>query len=172
MARLVDGVLAASRLEAGVFSVDLREVRLGAVVDPMLAVFTPVAARRRVALSFEGDRDALVRVDPAKLRQALDNLVANALKFTPRGGRVRVRVAREGDRRVFEVADSGPGIPAAEQEAIFDRYRQGARGRAAGGAGLGLAIARGIAEAHQGTIAVATADASLGGAAFRLVLPE
>jgi signal transduction histidine kinase len=169
MARLVDGVLAASRLEAGVFSVDAREVRLGAIVDPMLAVFTPVAARRRVALAFEGDRELHVVADPVKLRQALDNLVANALKFTPRGGRVRVRVTREGDRRVFEVADSGPGIPPAEQDAIFDRYRQGARGRAAGGAGLGLAIARGIAEAHQGALAVAASD--LGGAAFRLVLP-
>ncbi len=169
MARLVDGVLAASRLEAGVFSVDVREVRLGAIVDPMLAVFTPVAARRRVALAFEGDREAHVHADTVKLRQALDNLVANALKFTPRGGRVRVRVSREGDRRVFEVADSGPGIPPAEQDTIFDRYRQGARGRAAGGAGLGLAIARGIAEAHHGTIAVGAGD--LGGAAFRIVLP-
>ena len=170
MARLVDGVLVASRLEAGVFAVEPRVVRLGAIVEPMLAVFTPVAARRRVALAFEGALDAQVRADPQKLRQALDNLVANALKFTPRGGRVRVRVWREGAQEIFEIADSGPGIAAAERATIFDRYRQGARGRAAGGAGLGLAIARGIAEAHLGTISVTTGD--LGGAAFRIVLPE
>lgn len=169
MARLVDGVLVASRLEAGVFSVEPRPVKVAAIVEPMLAVFTPVAARRRVALAFDGTLDLEVRADPQKLRQALDNLVANALKFTPRGGRVRVKVWREEGRPIFEIADTGPGIAAAERETIFDRYQQGTRGRAAGGAGLGLAIARGIAEAHHGTIDVTTSD--LGGAAFRIVLP-
>jgi signal transduction histidine kinase len=169
MARLVDGVLVASRLEAGVFSVEPRAITVGQVIEPMLRVFSPVATRRRVALVFDGSLEMGVRADPQKLRQALDNLVANAVKFTPRGGRVVVRVSREGESVVFEISDTGPGIPAAEREGIFDRYKQGARGRAAGGAGLGLAIARGIAEAHHGTIAVSTGDT--GGAAFRLVLP-
>ncbi|MDP9148823.1 MAG: response regulator [Myxococcota bacterium] len=174
MTRLVDGVLAASRLEAGVFSVEPRSTRAGAIVEPMLAVFTPVAARRRVALVFEGSLELRVRADPPKLRQALDNLVANALKFTPRGGRVRVRLWRDGDpggaRVLFEIADTGPGIPPAEREAIFDRYKQSSRGRAAGGAGLGLAIARGIAEAHHGTVTVTAGD--LGGAVFQIALPD
>ena len=69
----------------------------------------------------------------------------------------------------FEVSDSGPGIPAAERATIFDRYKQGNRGRAAGGAGLGLAIARGIAEAHHGSIEVAESES--GGACFRLHVP-
>jgi two-component system, sensor histidine kinase and response regulator len=170
MARLVDGVLAASRLEAGVFSVEPRPIALEALVKPMLAVFTPVAARRRIAVAFEGPLELNVHADPHKLRQALDNLVANALKFTPRGGKVRLRVWRESTSTVFAIADSGPGVAEAERETIFDRYKQGSRGRAAGGAGLGLAIARGIAEAHHGTLSVATGD--LGGAEFRLVLPE
>jgi signal transduction histidine kinase len=169
MARLVDDVLVASRLEAGVFSVDPRPVRVGDVVEPMLAVFTPVASRRRVALVFDGSLDLHVRADPQKLRQALDNLVANALKFTPRGGRVRVRVSSDNRQVSFEIADTGPGIAAQEHATIFDRYRQGSRGRAAGGAGLGLAIARGIAEAHHGSISVSPGD--LGGAAFRITLP-
>jgi signal transduction histidine kinase len=175
MARLVDDVLAASRLEAGVFSVEPRPVRVGTIIEPILSVFTPVASRRRVALAFDGSLDLEVQADPQKLRQALDNLVANALKFTPRGGRVRLRVWREAHDEagkgdvLFEIADSGPGIAPEEAASIFDRYRQGARGRAAGGAGLGLAIARGIAEAHHGTISVATGD--LGGAAFRISLP-
>jgi two-component system, sensor histidine kinase and response regulator len=169
MSRLVDGVLVASRLEAGVFTVEPRPIRVRAVVEPMLAVFTPVAARRRVTLEFDGALDLQLSADPQKLRQTLDNLVANALKFTPRGGRVRVRVWREDDQTVFEIADTGPGIPSSEWGTIFDRYRQGSRGRASGGAGLGLAIARGIAEAHHGSISVSAGD--MGGAAFRLTLP-
>lgn len=172
MARLVDGVLAASRLEAGVFTVEPRAIAAGTVIGPMLAVFTPVAARRRVALSFEGSLALEVLCDPQKLRQALDNVVANAVKFTPRGGRVRVRLSRQSEpspQTVFEIADTGPGIPEADRERIFDRYKQGSRGRAAGGAGLGLTIARGIAEAHRGSISVTTGE--LGGATFRIVLP-
>ena len=169
MSRLVDGVLVASRLEAGVFSVEPRPIQVEDVIQPMLAVFTRVAARRRVALAFEGSLDLQLRADPQKLRQALDNLVANALKFTPRGGRVVVRARREGESIVFEVADTGPGIAPEERATIFDRYRQGSSGRATGGAGLGLAIARGIAEAHHGTISVG--DGEHPGSTFRIVLP-
>jgi len=175
MARLIDGVLAASRLEAGVFTVESRPTTVGDVLGPTLNVFAPIATRRKVTLAFEGSLELPVVADAAKLRQAIDNLVANALKFTPRGGRVRVHVTKGKDKAgkpavVFEVADTGPGIADAERPTIFDRYKQGSRGRAAGGAGLGLAIARGIAEAHGGSIEVIAGD--LGGAAFRLSIPE
>jgi signal transduction histidine kinase len=91
------------------------------------------------------------------------------LRLTPRGGRVRLRVTQQRKETMFEIADSGPGVAPQETETIFDRYHQGSHGRAAGGAGLGLAIARGIAEAHHGTISVSTGD--LGGASFKIVLP-
>jgi signal transduction histidine kinase len=175
MARLIDGVLVASRLEAGVFSVERSPVTVGAVLRATLGVFEPLAAHRHVVLTFEGAFEQPLLADAPKLRQAIDNLIANALKFTPRGGKVRVRVSREKDGGgrasiVFDVSDTGPGIAESERPTIFDRYKQGTRGRAAGGAGLGLAIARGIAEAHGGTISVGSGD--LGGASFRLTVPD
>jgi len=173
MSRLVDGVLVASRLEAGVFSVEPRTVSMAEIIQPTLSTFGPLATRRRIALSFDGSGEQLLNVDPPKLRQAVDNLLANAVKFTPKGGKVRVRVQRDRVEGrpfvVIEVADSGPGIEEAAKGTIFERYRQGAEGRAAGGAGLGLAIARGIAEAHGGSLVVQGSD--LGGAAFRLSVP-
>ena len=102
--------------------------------SPMLAVFTPVATRRRVALVFDGSLDLEVRADPQKLRQALDNLVANALKFTPRGGRVvvRVRAARAEGVRLRDLRHGPRDRRRASATSIFDRYKQGSRGRAAG----------------------------------------
>ena len=169
MALLVDGVLAASRLEAGVFNVEPRLVSVGELVDRTLAAFKPLAERKRIRFTFEGSREQQVDADVVKLRQAIDNLVANAFKFTPRDGTIRLRVSRAsagageasggepghaspsssrqpaapsvtpaGPRPVvIELADSGPGVAEAERATIFDRYRQGSGGRAAGGAGLG-----------------------------------
>ena len=169
MARLVDGVLAASRLEAGLFTVDRKPTTVREVLDPTSHTFGPIAHRRRIDLRFEGALDAKVAADSPKLRQALENLLANSLKFTPKGGRARVRVERKGGRVDIVVEDSGPGIPPVERGTLFERYRQGAQGRSRGGAGLGLAIAKGITEAHGGT--VVCEDSELGGAAFRLSLP-
>ena len=169
MGRLVDDVLMASRLEAGVFSVTTRPITVGELVHPTLHAFGVAANRRNIELLADLDSDATLRVDPQKLRQAIDNLLANAFKFTPRGGKVRFRIEVAGGKAKIEVEDSGPGIPIAERATIFDRYKQGARGRSAGGAGLGLAIARGIAEAHAGKIDVY--DGVLGGVAFRITVP-
>jgi len=114
---------------------------------------------------------AFVDADPEKLRSVLDNLVGNAVKFTPRGGTIRI-VARTGaDGVILDVIDSGPGVPAEERESIFDSFFRGrvrAGGRVAG-SGLGLAIARELAEAHGGRIGVVAGAA---GGHFRLTLPH
>lgn len=170
MSRLVDGVLMASRLEAAIFAVDRARARVEAVVEPSLAAFGPVAASRGVALDWLGRGDLIIQADVGKLRQAFDNLVANAIKFAERGGHVRIRAAVEGARTVLEIADDGPGVAVSERAHIFELYQQGASGQTTGGTGLGLAIARGIAEAHGGGIDVGESD--LGGASFRLWLPN
>ncbi len=168
LGRLVDSILTASRLEAGVFSVDPKPVALGDVVAPTIEVFRALAARRKVALEVDALPAVTVLADVARMRQVLDNLVSNALKFTPRGGRVRVSAADEGARVRLHVDDSGSGVPAGERAVIFDRYRQGASGRTRGGSGLGLAIAAGIVGAHGGEIRCD--DSPLGGARFSFTL--
>lgn len=170
LGRLVDTILTASRLESGVFTVAPKLVALADVLDPSIAVFRPLAQRRRVRLEVEAPATASVLADKQRLRQVLDNLLSNAVKFTPRGGVVRLTVTVDPDTAVFRVSDSGPGVAPDERGIIFDRYRQGARGRTKGGAGLGLAIARGVVEAHGGTIRCE--DDALGGASFVFTLPR
>ena len=112
-----------------------------------------------------------VDADPDKLRSVLDNLVGNAVKFTPHGGTIRI-VARTGaDSVILDVIDSGPGVPAEERETIFDSFFRG-RARPGGrvaGSGLGLAIARELTEAHGGRIGVV---AEAAGGHFRITLPR
>ena len=121
----------ASRLEAGVFAVSARSVSVGELVDPSLRAFAVVASRRNIDFLPDLHADEALRADPLKLRQAIDNLLANAFKFTPRGGKVRFRIEVTPGHAKIEVEDSGPGIPQAERATIFDRYKQGSRGRSA-----------------------------------------
>jgi two-component system, OmpR family, phosphate regulon sensor histidine kinase PhoR len=109
--------------------------------------------------------------DRGRLAQVLDNLVSNALKFTPEGGRVEVRTSTTDDYVYLEVEDSGIGIPAAEQPRLFERFFRAASAteRAIPGTGLGLAIVKAIVEAHAGRIEVVSAPGK--GTTFRVELP-
>lgn len=141
-----------------------------------------VARSHELAIRAKGQRLAVdaarvsVEGDPDKLRAIIDNLLGNAVKFTPAGGSISVSVRAVGDEAAVDVIDSGPGVPAGERNAIFDSFFRG-RARAGGrvqGTGLGLAIAREFAEAHGGQICVV--DAALGqgsgGGHFRVTLPR
>lgn len=170
LSQLVDTILTASRLEAGVFTVSPVSVPIQSVIDASAEVFAPLATRRRVTLTIGPVHGLSVHADPSRLRQVLDNLLANALKFTPRGGAITLSVSATVKLVSLSVSDTGPGVSPTERELIFDRYRQGTAGRARGGAGLGLAIARGIIEAHGGTIHCTEVPG--GGASFVFTLPR
>lgn len=168
--RHVTDLLDVARIEAGAAAPAFAAVDLARLVRLTAAHFEGLARDRRVDfLVHAPPLDA--EVDPAQIERLVVNLVANAFKFTPDGGRVRVTLAREGDRARLEVADSGPGIPATDREAVFERFRQldGGEARRAGGVGLGLAIARDFAAQHGGSIAVR--DAPEGGALLEVLLP-
>jgi two-component system sensor histidine kinase GlrK len=112
-----------------------------------------------------------VVADPEKLRSVVDNLIGNAVKFTPSGGSVSVLARSSGDEALIDVIDSGPGVPAEERDSIFDSFFRG-RAKASArveGSGLGLAIAREFVEAHGGSISVLSEEH---GAHFRVALPR
>jgi signal transduction histidine kinase len=109
--------------------------------------------------------------DPARIAQLLDNLISNAIKFTPENGRVTVRTASHGGFALFEVADTGEGIAAADQEHLFEPFFRAGRGmaHAVPGTGLGLTITKAIVDAHGGTIDVESAPGH--GTTFRVSFP-
>jgi PAS domain S-box-containing protein len=173
---LVEDLLDLSRIITGKFRLDVRPVRLSAAIDAAVEAVQPAATAKGIAIDVLTDsRTDLVLGDAARLQQVVWNLLANAIKFTPRGGSVRVSVERP-DEHVGQVdvavADTGEGIEAAVLPYVFDRFRQGDGGttRTHTGLGLGLAIVRHIVELHGGTVAVMSPGKGQG-ATFRISLP-
>ena len=154
-AQLVEDILDASRLVAGKMNVQWQPVDLGQVVRSLADSFLPTAAAKGVALSADVSHEpVLVAGDPDRLQQVAWNVLANALKFTPAGGRVEVSLRAEDDQAVLRVADTGVGIPTEFLPYVFDRFRQAdsSTTRAHGGLGLGLALVRHLVEMHGGTV--------------------
>lgn len=168
MARLLDDLRTLSMAEGGVLPLHRETVDPRAVADDVVQAFRSMADEAGVALGsvHVSDAPAEIDADPVRLSEILTNLVANAVRHTPRAGRVTVRVSSAGDAAVFEVEDTGPGIPVDRLPFVFDRFVTSAD---AGGTGLGLAIARRLVEAHGGTIE-ANANAT-GGTNIRFVIP-
>jgi two-component system sensor histidine kinase GlrK len=130
-----------------------------------------LALEREIELRSELSSEALIaRCDPDRVIQVVQNLVENALKYTPRGGVIAVRLSRHLDSARLEVEDSGAGIPEADRERVFEKFFRREGLASDGGAGLGLAICREIVEAHGGSIWVNDAS-RLGGAALHVALP-
>jgi len=173
MERLVEDLLVYSKIESGQFSVHPADVDLTALVRAACDNYLPAAHRRRIDLSLTvPDHEVSAYCDADRILQALGNLVGNAIKFTPEGGSVRVELEQHDGRCLLRVRDSGPGIRPEHEEHVFRCFWQapGSSSRAGlQGVGLGLAIARGIAEAHGGELALERHPPP--GASFVLRLP-
>jgi signal transduction histidine kinase len=169
---VVGDLLDVAQFKAGRLSLDLQKSDLGGVVADSVESARPVAAERGIDLHLDIDQSRPVEVDRARLGQAIDNLLSNALKFTDTGGLVDVRVSAPNGLAVVQVSDTGMGIPPEEQAHLFDRFFRGdaAGDNAVQGNGLGLWISKAIVEAHGGEIGV---DSEPGrGTTFRVELPS
>ena len=165
---LVRDLLDAASIDAGRLSVDRQAVNASTLVSATTEMFRAQAAAKGLALSASAATAAAVWADQSRILQLLGNLLANAIRLTPNGGRVGVGAETDGDHVVFSVADTGPGIAADDVPHLFERFWQAQRGHR-GGAGLGLAIAKGIVEAHGGRIWV---ESEVGtGSTFHFTIP-
>ncbi|MDC0722812.1 response regulator [Nannocystis bainbridge] len=170
---LINDILDLSKIEAGMLDVRPEAVTVARLTDQLATTFRPIARDRRLALDIEVQRDAppALHTDSTRLAQILRNLLSNALKFTEQGGvSLTVRAAGAGNV-AFAVTDTGIGIPADQQEMIFEAFRQadGTTNRKYGGTGLGLSISRDLARLLGGELTVASAVGR--GSTFTLTIP-
>jgi two-component system sensor histidine kinase BaeS len=166
MARLLDDLQTLSTAEAGALRLAREPTDLRVLAADVVSAFVPQAAAAGVRLVSTSDGATEANVDPVRIRQVLENLITNALRVTPRGGDVTIRISQAQEEVEIAVTDTGPGIPEAELDTVFGRY---ARSADSGGSGLGLAIARSLVESHGGTIG---AENQLqGGTTIRIRLP-
>jgi PAS domain S-box-containing protein len=170
--RLVGDLLFTAQVESGRFPLDIKDVELGAVVSASVETARPIAGAAGVTLVGKVPDGAVeVRGDPVRLGQAVDNLISNAVKFTPSGGTVTVTLRGDADEAVIAVTDTGIGIPAVELSQLSQRFFRAstATKNAVPGVGLGLTITKAIVTAHGGRLDIASEEGV--GTSISLILP-
>ena len=156
MQRLVDDLLDLSRIESGAWHPELEELRVEPLVADAWTSLHPTPETRGVRLTMDVPEDVTVVADRDALFQVLSNLLDNAVRYSPDGSTIRLRVRTSDDGTRFEVTDDGPGIPSAQLERVFERFYRvdAARSREAGGTGLGLSIVKHLIAAHGGRVGI------------------
>ena len=171
--RLVDDLLDIARITRGAIELKRSRIELAEAVDKAVETSLPLIEQRRHGLQIEVSREGLpVYADLGRLTQIIANLLNNAAKYTPPGGRLRIRATRARERAELHVEDDGMGMTLGEIERVFDLFVQGDQGldRSAGGLGLGLAIARSLTQLHDGALH-ARSEGRGQGSCFTLTLP-
>jgi heavy metal sensor kinase len=171
LSELVNTLLVLSRADAGETKLARQPIDLATVVDDTIAQVHVLAEDKNQRMTADLQRPIVASIDPVVFRQAVLNVLDNAIKYSPPGAPIHVALAQQNGHAALTVRDSGPGIPTADQARIFDRFYRADQGRAReiGGAGLGLAIARSVVEAHGGHITVESVEGQ--GATFRIAVP-
>jgi signal transduction histidine kinase len=173
LSELIDALRELELIDSGEIKLNLVPVDVGRTLEKAAALFKTSASEKGIDLILDPGlrRDLTARADLLRLDEVLYNLIANSIKYVPRGGTVELSAAPTTKGVLISVDDSGPGIPLGERARIFERYYRMDKSRAqdTGGRGLGLAIAFEIVRAHGGTISAG--ESRLGGASFRVELP-
>ncbi len=166
---LVDDLFELARIDAGALTLELQRLPVSGLVDSAVRLLKPEAAARKVELIAHSDGETTAPVAPDKIERVLFNLVTNALRHTPSDGSVAVNVARRENEVLVSVEDTGSGLEPEAVSRMFERFWRADRARSQAGMGLGLAIARGLVEAHGGRIWAENRDS--GGARVSFTLP-
>jgi PAS domain S-box-containing protein len=169
---MVEDLLFLAQLDAGSFSLELGDADLGELAGEAIEAARPAAEAKNLIVTLEHDQPAVVSVDANRIGQALDNLISNAIKFTPAGGKVHLLIENRGTAYTLHVTDTGYGIPASEQERLFGRFFRSTTASAnhVPGTGLGLTIAKAIIESHGGSISFDSTEGK--GTTFSVSLPK
>ncbi len=171
LSKMISDLLDCARLESGQLELKKEEGDLVEAVEEALLMAAPLAWHRGVTIRLEKEVDyLLVKYDEDRIFQVLSNLLGNAVKYSPKGEEVVVRVSREDGWAVVSVEDFGPGIPEDEWDRVFEKFYRGGNGEGREGIGLGLAICKGIVEAHGGRIWISRP--SHPGVVFSFALPR
>jgi PAS domain S-box-containing protein len=168
--RMVEELLFLSRVDAGGLELDLDDVDVVELARAALGSADPAAAARRIVLEFDGPATLRARADGNRLGQVFDNLISNAIKFTPERGCVKVSIVGDGETIVASVSDTGCGVPQGEQSRLFERFFRSTATRDLPGTGLGLTIVRAIVESHGGSIACRSDTGK--GTTFTFTIPQ
>ena len=171
LSTLVDTLLRLSHGDAGTVRLSREPVDLDQLARGVVASLSVLAEERNQQIRVDAQAQSVATLDRLVIREAITNLLDNAIKYGPTGSAIDIRVRTNGDQAVIEVADQGPGIAAAHRKRIFDRFFRidDARSRENGGTGLGLAIAKWAVDVHGGHI---TVDENRGGGSvFRITVP-
>ena len=167
--KLLDTLMDISEAETGAMKLDLQSVRIDQVIRKVVEIYSFVAEEKGVEIKAERLPELSIEADPTRLGQGLANLLDNAVKFTPEGGRVIVKAFQEDEKAVIIVQDTGCGIPEKDLPRIWDRLYRGDQSRSKKGLGLGLSLVRAIITLHQGSIEVKSAPGK--GTTFIISLP-
>ncbi|RXY98192.1 two-component system histidine kinase PnpS [Fictibacillus sp. S7] len=165
---LIQDLLDLSKVEQG-FSLNLQKVNLSAIVEEVIVMLETKAKEKEITLKYSVEGDTAIEGDAPRLKQVFINLINNSLNYTPKGGRVTIRLKESSEKVTFSVSDTGIGIQKEEISRIFERFYRvdKARSRNSGGTGLGLAIVKHLIEAHHGRIHVKSKPGE--GSTFTLV---
>jgi len=167
---LLEALLDISAAEAGALKLNRDMIDLRSLTERAVDLYREIAEEKKISITLEQPFPVELSADAIRLGQAVNNLLDNALKYTPEGGRVTLAVQAEPRAAILTVTDSGPGVPLVERDAIFRRLYRGDASRSQRGLGLGLSMVKAIVEAHGGTITIE--DAPGGGARFVVRVPR